>query len=114
MGNKEIIEEYKGLDLQVAYDLAAEQGKIVRAVEIDGEPQIVTMDFCPGRLNLSVCNGVVCSVEVEGCCFSADSQENLTVDQMVEFQDMINKESEEIDKAIEDGAFETVEDLDDI
>ena len=57
---------YIGLTEQTALDKAQAENKPARIVERDGEPLAVTMDFMPGRLNLSVRDGKVYKVQVEG------------------------------------------------
>ena len=57
---------YIGLTEQTALDKAQAENKPARIVERDGEPLAVTMDFMPGRLNLSVKDGKVYKVQVEG------------------------------------------------
>ena len=57
---------YIGLTEQTALDKAQAENKPARIVERDGEPLAVTMDFMPGRLNLSVNDGKVDKVQVEG------------------------------------------------
>jgi flagellar biosynthesis/type III secretory pathway M-ring protein FliF/YscJ len=59
-------DEYIGLAEQEALDKASRENKIARVVERDGESLPVTMDFMPGRLNLSVQDGKVNNVQVEG------------------------------------------------
>ena len=57
---------YIGLTEQTALDKAQAENKPARIVVRDGEPLAVTMDFMPGRLNLSVRDGKVYRVQVEG------------------------------------------------
>ena len=57
---------YIGLTEQTALDKTQAENKPARIVERDGEPLAVTMDFMPGRLNLSVRDGKVYKVQVEG------------------------------------------------
>lgn len=59
-------DEYVGLTEQAALDKAKSNNKAARVVERDGEPQSMTMDYMPGRLNLSVKDGKVYKVQVEG------------------------------------------------
>jgi hypothetical protein len=47
-------------------DLANRQGDMFRIVEEDGEFMAVTMDFRPGRINATVEDGLVVSVDIEG------------------------------------------------
>ncbi len=56
---------YVGLSEQDALQKAANEKKAARVVMRNGEGLPVTMDFSPGRLNLTVNNGVVEKVEVE-------------------------------------------------
>lgn len=56
------LEPYLGLTEQEAGDLADEEGRPWRVTEIDGEPQIVTLDFSPDRLNFAITGGVVTGV----------------------------------------------------
>ena len=58
--------DYIGLSEQAAMDKAKNAGLPHRVVERDGKSLPVTMDYVPGRLNLSVRNGFVYHVEVEG------------------------------------------------
>lgn len=57
---------YIGLTEQAALDKARTENKTVRVVERDSESLAVTMDYMPGRLNLSVKDGKVYQVQVEG------------------------------------------------
>lgn len=59
-------DEYVGLAEQAALDKAKSDSKAARVVERDGEALPVTMDYSPGRLNLSVKDGKVYKVQVEG------------------------------------------------
>lgn len=59
-------DEYIGLTEQAALNKAATENKAARVVERDGESLPVTMDYMPGRLNLSVKDGKVYEVQVEG------------------------------------------------
>jgi hypothetical protein len=49
-----------------AAELAEEKWDIFRVVNIDGEPQPVTMDYRPGRINASIVDGVVTEFYIEG------------------------------------------------
>lgn len=60
------VDEYIGLTEQAALDKAQAENKPARVVERDGESLAVTMDYVPGRLNLSVKDGKVYNVQVEG------------------------------------------------
>lgn len=57
---------YVGLTEQAALDKAASENKSARVVERDGESLPVTMDYMPGRLNLSVKDGKVDKLQIEG------------------------------------------------
>jgi hypothetical protein len=46
--------------------LAGELGHTVRTSTIDGAPQIVTMDFNPQRINVSVADGLVVGIDSMG------------------------------------------------
>ena len=58
-------ESYISLTVEAAGNLATSNGIEWRVVREDGEDFEVTADFVPGRLNFSVINGLVSSVEVE-------------------------------------------------
>jgi hypothetical protein len=58
--------DYVGMTLAEAAAQAEVRGDIFRIVEIDGEPQLVTMDYLVGRINASVVDGVVTAYTVEG------------------------------------------------
>ncbi len=57
---------YIGLTEQTALEKATAENKTARVVEREGEPLMVTMDYLPGRLNLSIKDGKVYKVQVEG------------------------------------------------
>lgn len=57
---------YVGLSEEDALAKAKSENKPARIVECSGEALPVTMDFVVGRLNLTVNNGKVEKVEVEG------------------------------------------------
>lgn len=57
---------YIGLSEQAALDKAKAEAKTARIVERDGQALSMTMDYAPGRLNLSVKDGKVYKVQVEG------------------------------------------------
>lgn len=57
---------YIGQTFEDAQDIASENNRDIRAIEIDGEPQAVTADYRPGRLNVVVEDGKVVDVTVEG------------------------------------------------
>jgi hypothetical protein len=59
-------DEYVGLSLAEAVALADQNGVPFRVVVIDGEPQMVTEDYVPGRINAAIEDDVVVSYEVEG------------------------------------------------
>ncbi len=61
----ELSESYIGLDLQAAEDKSVEDGLEFRVVSQDGESLPATADYRPGRLNATVDDGVITSVEVE-------------------------------------------------
>lgn len=58
--------DYTGLTTAQAVARAESNDVLFRVVEIDGEPQMVTEDFRPGRINATVENDVVVSYTVEG------------------------------------------------
>jgi hypothetical protein len=58
--------DYIGLSEEEAGALAFQNGVPFRVVVIDGESQMVTEDFLPGRINATVEAGIVTSYEVEG------------------------------------------------
>ncbi len=58
--------DYVGLTEGEAEVLAIQNNVPFRVVVLDGEPQMVTEDFRPGRINATVEAGVVTSYEVEG------------------------------------------------
>ena len=58
--------DYIGLSVEEAERLAEEREELFRVVEIDGEPQMVTEDYRPGRINAVTADGVVTRYEVEG------------------------------------------------
>ena len=58
-------ESYISLTVEEAGNLATSNGIEWRVVREDGEDFDVTADFTPGRLNFSVINGLVSSVDVE-------------------------------------------------
>lgn len=59
-------QELVGLSVDEATKVAAEHGWTVRVVVLDGEPQIVTDDYSPDRINVGVADGVVTSIESRG------------------------------------------------
>jgi hypothetical protein len=56
---------YIGLSVEDAMAQAEANDTLFRVVQEDGEPLAVTMDYRPGRLNATVEDGIVVSVEVE-------------------------------------------------
>lgn len=58
--------DYVGLTEQEALDKAKNENRRARVVMRDGEALTVTMDLVPGRLNLTITDGEVESVTVEG------------------------------------------------
>jgi hypothetical protein len=54
--------EYIGLSVEDATAKAESDGRPARVVEVDGEPQAVTMDFIEERLNFVVVDGKVTAV----------------------------------------------------
>lgn len=58
--------DYVGLTEQEALDKARGENKQARVVMRDGESLPVTMDLRPGRLNLTITDGEVESVSIEG------------------------------------------------
>ncbi len=61
-----VSDSYVGLSEADAEAKAAADGVPFRVVMRDGEPQMVTMDYRPGRINATVENDIVISYEVEG------------------------------------------------
>lgn len=57
---------YIWLSLDQAAWLAKEQWVPFRVVSIDGEPQIVTMDYVVGRINASIVDGKITDFSFEG------------------------------------------------
>lgn len=57
---------YIWLTLEDARQLAQSNWEVFRVIETDGEPQPVTMDYRPWRINASVVNGVVTEFSIEG------------------------------------------------
>jgi hypothetical protein len=53
-------------ELLAAEARAEEQGCALRIAEIDGEPQALTEDYSPGRINVRVRDGVVTAVAFMG------------------------------------------------
>ncbi len=57
---------YIGLSIDEATTEAAKRGVPFRIIEIDGQPQAVTMDLRPGRLNAIITSGFVTDLSIEG------------------------------------------------
>lgn len=57
--------EYVWLTAAEAQELAEDNGVPFRLVEIDGEAQMVTMDYVVGRINASIVDGIVTSFYAE-------------------------------------------------
>ena len=57
--------EYIGLSVEEAEAFALEHNMSFRVVEEDGEGLAVTMDYRPGRINATVEDNIVVSVDVE-------------------------------------------------
>ena len=53
-----------GLPLGTAQGKAADAGYVTRVVSIDGQPQMVTMDYSDGRLNFEIVKDKVTKVTV--------------------------------------------------
>lgn len=64
--NSSTAEDYIGLTVSQATDLALARGTRFRVVMQDGESLPVTMDYMVGRINATVNNGIVTSYTVEG------------------------------------------------
>ena len=58
--------ELVGLSVDEATKVAADHGWTVRVVVLDGEPQMVTDDYSPDRINVGVADGLVTSIESRG------------------------------------------------
>lgn len=56
---------YIGHNFEDAQAQAARDGVSIRAVYIDGEPQAVTADYRPGRLNVEIEDNIVIWLEIE-------------------------------------------------
>ena len=57
---------YIGLSSDDAIKLAQSNWEAFRIVNINGEPQIVTMDYRPGRINANVVDGIITEFSIEG------------------------------------------------
>jgi hypothetical protein len=55
----EVLAPFIGLELADAAAQAEADGRALRVAELDGEPMMLTEDFVPSRLNVTVENGVV-------------------------------------------------------
>lgn len=55
-------DELIGMEKQAALDLCSQEGVRVRVENEEGEPFMLTMDYRPTRLNLTIKNGKVVSV----------------------------------------------------
>lgn len=64
--NTDTPDGYVGLSEEAALGKAKSENKPARVVKRNGEALPVTMDFVQGRLNLTVNNGKVEKVEIEG------------------------------------------------
>ncbi len=61
----DVAQNYVGMTTKEAQLYAATEDILFRVVEIDGEPQIVTMDYREGRINAATQNNIVVSYTVE-------------------------------------------------
>lgn len=59
------LEDYIGLPLEAAIELADASSRRSRAVWIDGEGMMVTEDFVPSRLNFTVVNDIVVGLKTD-------------------------------------------------
>lgn len=59
-------QDYVGMSVPNAQAKATAANVPFRLVEIDGEPQAVTADYRPGRINAKVEKGVITEYTVEG------------------------------------------------
>jgi len=57
---------YTGLSLEQGQMLAVKNGTTLRAVDIDGQPQITTKDYRHGRLNATIIDWVISEYFIEG------------------------------------------------
>lgn len=64
--NTPLQESYIWMSVVNAAELAEKKWDIFRVVNIDGEPQPVTMDYRPGRINASIVDGIVTEFSIEG------------------------------------------------
>lgn len=60
-----IWDDYIGLSIEDARQLAEENGSILRVVKQDGEEYIVTLDYLPGRVNVEIKNNIVIDYSIE-------------------------------------------------
>lgn len=58
-------EQYLNMLEADALEMAAADNRPVRVIKRDGNSMIVTMDLRPGRLNLTIDNGIVTGVKEE-------------------------------------------------
>jgi len=61
-----VVDDYIGLSVKDARSNALKNSTSFRVVMENGEPQMVTMDFQPGRINATVEKGLVTSYDIEG------------------------------------------------
>jgi hypothetical protein len=59
-------EDYIGLTIEEAQQLADQRETSFRVVEQDGQPLPATMDWRPGRINARVENGMIVGYDIEG------------------------------------------------
>jgi len=64
--------QFAGLTLEEAKKQAYEKGHHFRITSLDGEEQIVTLDFVHGRINATVVAGRIVSIEIEVAIFLHD------------------------------------------
>ena len=57
---------YIGLSLEQGQRLAVKNGTILRAISIDGEPQMTTKYYRIGRINAIIIDWIVSEVSIEG------------------------------------------------
>lgn len=55
-----------GLPVDEAEQVADDEGFVFRIAVLDGEDQMLTMDFVPNRVNVAVDDGIVTGVEFVG------------------------------------------------
>lgn len=66
MTKKELEDAIMHLSEEEASKLLERHGMQLRPLIVDGEQQIVTMDYRLDRLNVSIANGKVCGIEKWG------------------------------------------------